>query len=62
MEVIYDSRGHIKTDETSLLLYAKSPSHASMVTYGEVVGEVIFLQELEDDSPHADYIFGISKS
>lgn len=61
IQVIYQSQGdYIITHPTSLPLFATSKITASLETSSrKVVGEVCFLEELEDDSSISEYVLGL---
>ena len=59
IKVIYQGRGgYAITDSTSLPLFATSTINTSLKTSsGKVVGEVYFLELLEDGSSISEYVF-----
>jgi hypothetical protein len=61
IRVTYQSQGgYIITDPTSLPLFATSNNTASLETSSrKVVGEVCFLEELEDGSSISEYVLGL---
>jgi len=61
IQVTYQSQdGYIITDPTSLPLFATSPMTASLVNSSrKIVGEVCFLEELEDGSSISEYVLGV---
>ena len=61
IRVTYQSQGgYIITDPTSLPLFATSTITASLETSSrKVVGEICFLEELEDGSSISEYVLGL---
>jgi hypothetical protein len=61
IRVTYQSQGgYIITDPTSLPLFATSTITASLETSSrKVVGEICFLEELDDGSSISEYVFGL---